>query len=72
MMTAPAEDITLTAATLVDDAVTIEADRRILAAVMMNLLQNASKFTRPHTTVTRRVGASDERVHRRRGCPRCS
>jgi signal transduction histidine kinase len=28
----------------------------------MNLLQNAFKFTRPRTTVTLRVGPSDERV----------
>jgi signal transduction histidine kinase len=30
--------------------------------VVGNLLQNAFKFTRPHTTVTLRVGASAERV----------
>ena len=40
----------------------IEADRQVLAAVVMNLLQNAFKFTRPGTTVTLRVGASAERV----------
>ena len=40
----------------------IEADRAILAAVVGNLLQNAIKFTRPHTGVTLRVGASAERV----------
>ena len=34
----------------------------MLAAVVGNLLQNAFKFTRPHTTVTLRVGASAERV----------
>jgi signal transduction histidine kinase len=46
----------------VDDGVAIEADRTVLAAVMTNLLQNAFKFTRPHTTVTVRVGAGAERV----------
>ena len=38
------------------------ADRQVLAAVVGNLLQNAFKFTRPHTTVTLRVVASAERV----------
>jgi signal transduction histidine kinase len=46
----------------VEDGVTIEADRQILAAVVGNLLQNAFKFTRPQTTVTLRVGASTDRV----------
>ena len=41
---------------------TIEADRQVMAAVVMNLLQNAFKFTKPATTVTLRVGASAERV----------
>jgi signal transduction histidine kinase len=48
--------------TAVEDGVTIEADRQVLALVLGNLLQNAFKFTRPHTTVTLRVGASPERV----------
>jgi len=43
--------------------VVINADRDVLSAVMMNLLQNAFKFTRPHTTVTLRVRASAERVY---------
>ena len=46
----------------VEHGVTIEADRQILAAVVMNLLQNAFKFTRPRTTVTIGVRASGERV----------
>ncbi len=46
----------------VDDGVAITADRQVLAAVVMNLLQNAFKFTRPRTTVILRVGASAERV----------
>ena len=40
----------------------IDADQRMLMAVVTNLLQNAFKFTRPHTTVTLRVSASAERV----------
>ena len=46
----------------VEQAVTIEGDRQVLAAVAGNLLQNAFKFTRPRTTVTLRVVASAERV----------
>ena len=46
----------------VEDGVTIEADRQVLAAVVGNVLQNAVKFTRPRTTVTLSVGASAERV----------
>jgi signal transduction histidine kinase len=46
----------------VEHAVTIEADRQVLGAVVGNLLQNAFKFTRPHTNVTLRVSASAERV----------
>jgi signal transduction histidine kinase len=46
----------------VEAGVRIDADRQVLAAVLTNLLQNAFKFTRPHSTVTLRVGASAERV----------
>ena len=35
----------------VPEGVAIEADQQILAAVVGNLLQNAFKFTRPHSTV---------------------
>jgi hypothetical protein len=42
--------------------VAVQADRRVLASVLENLLQNAFKFTRPHTTVTLRVTADLERV----------
>jgi len=45
-----------------EEAVTIEGDRQVLAAVAGNLLQNAFKFTRPRSTVTLRVVASEERV----------
>ena len=48
--------------TPVDDGVEIRADRQVLAAVVGNLLQNAFKFTRPHTMVTLGVAASPDRV----------
>ena len=40
----------------------VEADQQVLTAVVMNLLQNAFKFTRPGTTVVLSVDASPERV----------
>lgn len=40
----------------------IEADQQILAGVVGNLLQNAFKFTRPHSTVTLRVRGNSDRV----------
>jgi signal transduction histidine kinase len=46
----------------VEEDVAVEADRQVLAAVLGNVLQNAIKFTRPHTTVTLRVSAGAERV----------
>jgi signal transduction histidine kinase len=46
----------------IEEGVTIEVDRQVLSAVLMNLLQNAVKFTRPHTTVTLRVDAGADRV----------
>ena len=58
---ADARDITFTVIP-VEDGVALEADRQILGSVIGNLLQNAFKFTRPHTTVTLRVGASADRV----------
>ncbi|MQA30545.1 MAG: sensor histidine kinase [Luteitalea sp.] len=46
----------------VQEELAIEADQRILAAVVGNLVQNAFKFTRSHSTVTLRVRASADRV----------
>lgn len=60
-LAAHARGITLTVEP-VEEGVAIEADREVLSAVVMNLLQNAFKFTRPRTTVTLRVGASADRV----------
>ena len=45
-----------------DGGVFIEADREVLTAVVMNLMQNAFKFTKPGTTVVLRVRATSERV----------
>lgn len=46
----------------VQEEVAVEADQQILTAVVGNLLQNAFKFTRPHSTVTLSVRASTDRV----------
>jgi signal transduction histidine kinase len=46
----------------IEDGLIVEADRQVLTAVVINLLQNAFKFTRPGTTVVLRAGASIERV----------
>jgi signal transduction histidine kinase len=58
---ATARGITL-AVMPVEEDVAIEADQQVLAAVMMNVLQNAFKFTHPGTTVILRVSASAARV----------
>lgn len=44
------------------EAVAIYADRSVILAVMMNVLQNAFTFTRPGTTVTVRVVDAGDRV----------
>jgi signal transduction histidine kinase len=46
----------------VEDGLVVEADRQVLTAVVINLLQNAFKFTRRGTTVVLRVDASIDRV----------
>ncbi len=40
----------------------MHADRQIVSAVVVNLLQNAFKFTRPHSSVALTVTASRDRV----------
>ena len=60
-LAADARHITL-AVTPAELGVSVQADRQVLAAVMMNLLQNAFKFTRPGSTVTLRVTADAERI----------
>ena len=61
MLEAQARGLTLIVSA-VQGGLAIDADRQILAAVVGNLLQNAFKFTRPHSTVTLRVRSSAERV----------
>jgi signal transduction histidine kinase len=46
----------------VDRDVIVDADRQILAAAVANLLQNALKFTRPHSRVSLRAITSATRV----------
>ncbi len=46
----------------VDHMVVVLADRQILAAAVFNLLQNAFKFTRPHSTVSLRASTTSARV----------
>jgi len=45
-----------------DAGVLVRADRQVLAAVIVNLLQNAFKFTRPRTCVVLRANATADRV----------
>ena len=46
----------------IEQDVSILADRQVLASAVMNVIQNAFKFTAPHTTVKLRVSAGAERV----------
>jgi signal transduction histidine kinase len=46
----------------VANGIAVDADRQILGAVVMNVLQNSFKFTRPHTMVSLRVRSDPERV----------
>lgn len=43
-------------------AAVVHADRQILASIVTNLLQNAFKYTQPHTNVTLRTFTADDRV----------
>lgn len=60
-LAANAHGITLAVTTGAPD-LAIDGDRQVLGAVVMNVLQNAFKFTHPRTTVTLRVEATTERV----------
>jgi len=60
-LAANAQGITITTMPI-EEGLAIDADRQVLAAVVMNVLQNAVKFTRPRSTVTLRVVANAERV----------
>jgi signal transduction histidine kinase len=58
---AGARDLTLDVSS-VQEELAIDGDRQVLAAVVGNLVQNAFKFTRSHSTVRLRVRASVDRV----------
>jgi signal transduction histidine kinase len=45
-----------------DPEAVIEADRQILASIIANLLQNAYKYTRPHSHVTLRTITTADHV----------
>jgi len=60
-LAAGARGVTLTVGAIAED-LAVEGDRQVLSAVVINVLQNAFKFTRPRTTVTLRVSATAERV----------
>ena len=61
LLEADARDLTLVVSP-VQAELEIDADRQVLAAVVGNLVQNAFKFTRSHSTVTLGVRASVDRV----------
>ena len=60
-LVASARDLTLIVHP-VEEGLAVEANPQVLAAVISNLLQNALKFTRPHSTVTLRAAASTDRL----------
>lgn len=45
-----------------DARAVVYTDRQILASIVTNLLQNAFKYTRPHTHVTLRASAASNRI----------
>ena len=60
-LAAHARGITFTRSAVAPD-LAIDGDRQVLSAVLMNVLQNAFKFTRPRTIVTLEVTATADRV----------
>jgi signal transduction histidine kinase len=46
----------------VEDGLVVSGDQQVLSAVVANLLQNAFKFTRPHSQVTLRARARESRL----------
>jgi signal transduction histidine kinase len=59
--TLAARDHTFSAEPIAAD-LAISVDRQVMSAVLMNVLQNAFKFTKPRSTVTLRVTATADRV----------
>jgi signal transduction histidine kinase len=60
-LVASSQGLTLVVAPVAAD-IAVEGDRQVLSAVLMNLLQNAFKFTHKQTAVTLRVRATTDRV----------
>jgi signal transduction histidine kinase len=58
---AEAAEITLNIVPI-DEHIAVEVDQPVIGAVVLNLLQNALKFTHPRTTVELRTRASEDRV----------
>jgi signal transduction histidine kinase len=61
VLSAHARSVRLTV-TDVDPKLYVEADRQILASIISSLLQNAFKYTRPHSHVWLRTHATADRV----------
>lgn len=61
MLDAKARGIVLTVQEI-DAEIAVHGDRQILASVVANLLQNAFKYTRPHSRVRLNVHANADRV----------
>ncbi len=60
-LSANAAGITFVVDPILVDA-TIEVDPQVITAVLMNLVQNAIKFTKPKSRVTLRTNVTDDRV----------
>ncbi|MEO5898492.1 MAG: HAMP domain-containing sensor histidine kinase [Vicinamibacterales bacterium] len=60
-LAAAARDVTFVVGP-VEEGLAVAANQQVLAAVVGNLLQNAFKFTKPHSTVTLRVTGSADRL----------
>ncbi|MEO7190358.1 MAG: HAMP domain-containing sensor histidine kinase [Vicinamibacterales bacterium] len=60
-LAASARGVAFTVGTVAPD-LAVSADRHTLGGVLMNLIQNAIKFTQPYTDVQLRVSATDECV----------
>ena len=48
--------------TPIEEALEVEVDQQVMSSVVFNLLQNAFKFSPPHSTITLEAGASADRV----------
>lgn len=62
MLLAEARHVQLIVGALPDEDASVNADRQVLKAVVMNVLQNGFKFTRPESTVTLHVTSGPDRA----------